>query len=462
MLGKEVMQLGLWKKSKVLSSFRFWIINKSEKYSTAARRRVVVTGVGVLCPLGVGIQHVWPRLTDGQCGITNVCGPGYEKIPCQVAGYVPKGDGMGQFQASKIVSSSEQRTMCDASVFALAAAEEAFRQAEWKPSSQEDMRASGVAVGMGMVGLEDVVNTGITLQNQGYRRVSPYFVPRILTNMAAGHISIRYSLKGPNHAVSTACTTGAHAIGDAFRFIRNGDADVMVAGGTEASISPIAIAGFARARALSTNFNKAPTSASRPFDKDRDGFVMSEGAALVVLEEHDHALSRGAIILAEVLGYGLSGDANHMTAPCDDGEGAELCMRAALRDAGMSVASVTYINAHATSTPLGDAAENEAIKRLFLTQTNHVAVSSTKGATGHLLGAAGSLEAVFTIMACKMKTLPPTINLSSTTEGFELNYVPHRAQSWILADANRRVALTNSFGFGGTNASLCIAEYIKS
>ncbi|XP_072038345.1 3-oxoacyl-[acyl-carrier-protein] synthase, mitochondrial-like [Amphiura filiformis] len=422
------------------------------------RRRVVVTGAGVVCPLGVGVHYVWPKILNGECGLTNIQGEGYDKIPCQVAGHVPRGDGEGQFNFKAHVTPAERNSVNDGIAFALAATNEALEQADWKPSVDESRVRTGVAVGMGMAGLQDIVDTALTLHQKGYRRVSAYFVPRILPNMAAGHISMRYQFKGPNHAVSTACTTGAHAIGDASRFISHGDADVMVAGGAEACICPIALAGFARARALSTNFNDTPQKASRPFDKTRDGFVMAEGAAIVILEEYEHAVSRGATILAEILGYGLAGDASHITAPSEDGQGAEHCMKNALRDAQVDPSEVGYINAHATSTPLGDAIENQAIKRLFKSIQSQLAVSSTKGATGHLLGGAGALEAVFTIMACHTGKMPPTINLTEKTEEFDMNYVLNLAQDWNISNQSRRIALTNSFGFGGTNASLCIGS----
>lgn len=337
-------------------------------------------------------------------------------------------------------------------------ANQALSMAKWEPKT--NLERTGVAVGMGMVDLSSVCETFEALQNKGYSRVSPHFVPKILANMAAGQISIKYGFQGPNHSVSTACATGAHAIGDSMRFIRNSDADVMVCGGTESCITPLSIAGFCRIRALASNYNDNPLKASRPFDRDRSGFVMGEGAGILVLEELEHAKKRNATILAEILGYGLSSDANHITKPHPDGKGAYLAMKNALKDAQIDVKDIDYVNAHATSTPIGDAIEANAIEKVFESSDKIVHVSSTKGHHGHLLGSAGNLEAIFTVLACQEATIPPTLNLDNIPEKFKsINFVRNQAINWEHNKNQKRIALKNAFGFGGTNACLCISSY---
>ncbi|XP_018568037.1 3-oxoacyl-[acyl-carrier-protein] synthase, mitochondrial [Anoplophora glabripennis] len=418
-------------------------------------RRVVVTGIGVLSPMGISLKESWTNIILGKCGITKLQSPEYEHLPCKVAGFV-KDNGV-EFQLSEHFKKTELKTMAPATGYALLAAKQALQDANLLNMTDDMKENTGVAVGMGMVDLGDICRTYDALK-KGYHHVSPFFVPRILPNMAAGNISIKYGFQGPNHAVSTACATGAHAIGDSFRFIKNGYANVMVCGGTEACISPLSIAAFCRLRALSTSFNDMPEKASRPFDKDREGFVMGEGSAILILEELQQALGRGAHIYAEILGYGLSGDASHLTAPHSDGIGALLAMRRAIQDAKIKLDEITYINAHATSTPLGDAIETKAIKKLFGSHCSNIAVSSTKGAHGHLLGAAGNLEAVFTVKAVEDGILPPTINLEMI-EDREINFVPVNSQEWKKCD--KRIALKNAFGFGGTNACLCISQFIE-
>ncbi|KAJ9595144.1 hypothetical protein L9F63_013552, partial [Diploptera punctata] len=433
-------------KMKILASGRVKFSSKS---------RVVVTGLGVVSPVGCNLQRSWNTVLEGGCGIVKLQHEHYRNLPCQVAGLVRNDSNSDRLDLSNHFSKSELRGMAPAVAYALLAANEALKDAEWFPEDDESKQNTGVAVGMGMIDLVDVCETAESLK-KGYNRVSPFFVPRILPNMAAGHISIKYGFRGPNHAVSTACATGAHAIGDGFRFIQHGDADVMICGGAEACISPLSIAGFCRLRALSTSYNQIPEKSSRPFDKNRDGFVMGEGSAMLVLEELNHAKSRNAHIYAEILGYGLSGDASHLTAPREDGTGAILAMSRALKDAELKLEDIGYINAHATSTPIGDTIESKAIKTLFGSHSSKLAVSSTKGAHGHLLGAAGNLEAVFAIMACHTSWIPPTINLENLEESMDLNYVPNKKQEWV---SSRKIALKNAFGFGGTNASICISEY---
>ena len=458
------MQLKHWAKSFCIKSTRHF----SSKYGNINNvnlheRRVVCTGIGITCPLGHGAKFAWKQLISGEIGIAYNKREGFEKIPSKVAGFVPNGKSEGKFDYDNFTSKGQLKYLSKSMIYALAASEEALNQSVWHPSDEEDKQRTGVAIGCGMVDLETITETSNNLNNFGYRKVSPYFVPKILTNMAAGHVSIKYGFQGPNHAVSTACTTGLHAVGDSFRFIRNGDADVMVCGGTEAAIVPVSVAGFARARALSTLYTDFPKKSSRPFDKHRDGFVIGEGAGILILEELNHALQRKASILGEILGYGLSGDAHHMTAGKEDGTGAFLSMKAAIRDANLEPSDIQYVNAHATSTPVGDKIENRAIKKCFGEHAYKMKVSSFKGALGHLLGAAGAVETAFTILALREKIIPPTMNLETLDQGdgFDLDYVPNIAINYEPVHGARRVAVKNSFGFGGTNASLCVAEYVQ-
>lgn len=429
----------------------------TRSYSTGSSRRVVVTGLGVTSAVGITWESAWKFILAGKSAVRNLpATEQYSKLPCKVAAPISD-EGLEAVRSE--FSKTETKAMSPATVYAMYAAKQAFNSAGWMPTTLEEQKRTGVAVGMGMVDLTDICDTNESL-TRAYNRVSPFFVPRILVNMGAGQISIKYKLLGPNHAVSTACATGLHSIGDAYRFIKYNDADVMVCGATEACISPLSIAGFCRLRALSSSFNNSPAEASRPFDKQRDGFVMGEGASIFIIEELAHAEKRGAQIFGEILGYGLSGDASHLTAPSEDGLGARLAMERALDDASLQPSDVGYVNAHATSTPMGDSIEARAIKTVFK-GNEKLAVSSTKGSHGHLLGAAGALECMFTLLACKEGLLPPTINLNQPEDEFaDMNFVPNEHQKWE-STGKRRVALKNSFGFGGTNVSLCVGEFSK-
>jgi 3-oxoacyl-[acyl-carrier-protein] synthase II len=406
--------------------------------------------MGLVTPLGCGVEHTWKRLINGQSGISPIQSFDVSDLPSKIAGQVPRGEKSGGgFDADQVVEPKDRRKMDDFIQFAIGAAAEALDDAGWHPTSEEDRERSGVMIGSGIGGLKYIEDGVNTINEKGPRRLTPFFLPATLINLASGQVSIRNGFKGPNHAVVTACSTGAHAIGDAARLIQFEDADVMVAGGTESAICRLGIAGFAAARALSTGFNDTPPKASRPWDRDRDGFVMGEGAGLVVLEELEHAKKRGAKIYAEVVGYGLSGDAHHVTAPPEDGSGGFRSMRAALKRAKLNPEDIDYINAHGTSTPLGDEVELGAVKRLFGDAAYKLSMSSTKSAIGHLLGAAGSVEAIFSIKALNDGVVPPTLNLDNPSEGCDIDLVPHEAKRRKV-----RAALSNSFGFGGTNASL--------
>jgi 3-oxoacyl-[acyl-carrier-protein] synthase II len=404
----------------------------------------------MVTPLGAGHKANWERLSTGVSGLRAIEHFDVSDLPAKIAGVIPLGtDEPHHFNVDSIVTPKDRRRMDDFIVYALAAATEAVHDAGWTPTDEESLERTGVMIGSGVGGLPAIDDTSKTLEKDGPRRVSPFFIPMSLINLASGHVSIRFGFKGPNHAVVTACSTGAHAIGDAARLIMLDDADVMIAGGAEATVCRIGIAGFCASRALSTAFNDEPTKGSRPWDKDRDGFVMGEGAGVVVLEEYEHAKKRGAHIYAEIIGYGMSGDAHHITAPASDGGGAFRAMRAAVKRAGIPLEAIDYINAHGTSTPLGDEIELGAVKRLFGDHAYKLSMSSTKSAIGHLLGAAGAVEAIYSIKAMNNGLVPPTLNLDNPSEGCDIDLVPHTAK-----ERKVNVALSNSFGFGGTNASL--------
>jgi 3-oxoacyl-[acyl-carrier-protein] synthase II len=413
-------------------------------------RRVVVTGMGMVTPLGSGVETTWSRLLAGQSGAVRVSDFDVADLPSQIACRIPRGDGSdGTFNPDRSMEPKEQRKVDDFIIFAMAAADEAIADSGWTPETEDERCTTGVLIGSGIGGITGIVEAGITLKERGPRRISPFFIPGRLINLASGYVSIKHGLKGPNHAVVTACSTGAHAIGDASRLIGLGDADVMLAGGTESPVSRISLAGFAACRALSTNFNDRPKEASRPYDRDRDGFVMGEGAGVLVLEELEHAKARGAKIHGEVIGYGLSGDAFHITAPAPDGDGAYRCMKAALKRAEVAPADIDYVNAHGTSTPLGDELELGAVERVMGNAAGGLTMSSTKSAIGHLLGAAGAVEAIFSLLAIRDNIAPPTLNLDNPSVETPIDLVPNKAKPKRID-----TALSNSFGFGGTNASL--------
>jgi len=419
-------------------------------------RRVVVTGIGLVTPLGCGKDIVWGRLLAGQSGLGRIEHFETGDLACQIAGLVPRVDGRGggsaddpgAFAPDKVMSPRDQKRIDDFILYGMAAADDAIADSGWVARTEEDRCRAGVMIGSGIGGLESTYNASIDLHEKGPRRLSPFVIPGLLINLASGQVSIRHGLKGPNHSVVTACSTGAHAIGDAARLVARGDADLMVAGGAEAAVCRLGIASFIACKALSTGFNDNPTAGSRPWDRDRDGFVMGEGAGIVVLEEYEHAKARGATIYAEVKGYGLSGDAHHITAPADDGDGGFRAMSAALKDAGLDPSDIDYVNAHGTSTPKGDEIELRAVERLF-GDKNDVVMSSTKSAIGHLLGAAGAVEAIFSVLAVRDGICPPTLNLDNPSVDTTLNLAANKPVKRPV-----RAALSNSFGFGGTNASV--------
>jgi 3-oxoacyl-[acyl-carrier-protein] synthase II len=418
-------------------------------------RRVVITGLGLVSPVGCGVEPSWSALLAGASGARRIEEFEVADLSCQIACFIPRGDKAdGKFNADDWMEPKEQRKVDDFIVYAMAAAQQAIEDSGYEANTPEKQERAGVLIGSGIGGLSGIAETSILLKEKGPRRVSPFFIPGRLINLASGYVSIRHQLKGPNHAVVTACSTGAHAIGDAARLVALGDADVMVAGGTESPICRIAVAGFAACRALSTGFNDRPLEASRPYDKDRDGFVMGEGAGIVVLEALEHAQARGAKIYAEVIGYGMSGDAYHITAPAEDGDGAYRCMRAALKRADIGASDIDYVNAHGTSTPMGDEIELGAVERLFGNASGKLAMSSTKSATGHLLGAAGAVEAIFSVLAIRDNIAPPTLNLRNPSVESVIDLVPLTAKKREI-----NTVLSNSFGFGGTNASLILRRY---
>jgi 3-oxoacyl-[acyl-carrier-protein] synthase II len=416
-------------------------------------RRVVVTGLGLVTPLACGVEETWSRLLAGQSGASLITKFKTDDLPTKIACQVPRGDGSeGTFNPDQWVDAKEQRRMDDFIIYGLAAAKQAVRDSGWEPKTEEEKDRTGVLIGSGIGGLTGIEEASILVHEKGPRRLSPFFIPGRLINLVAGYVSIEHGFKGPNHAVVTACATGAHAIGDAARLIALDDADVMVAGGAESAVCRIGIAGFNACRALSTGYNDNPTKASRPYDKDRDGFVMGEGAGIVVLEELEHARARGAKIYGEVTGYGLSGDAYHITAPSEDGDGGYRAMQMALKRAGISPSDIDYVNAHGTST-MADGIELGAVERLLGNAASKIAMSSTKSSIGHLLGAAGSVEAIFCLLAMRDGIVPPTINLENPDVVTALDLVPLKAQKREV-----NVAMSNSFGFGGTNAALILSK----
>jgi 3-oxoacyl-[acyl-carrier-protein] synthase II len=417
-------------------------------------RRVVVTGMGLVSPLGVGVEHSWKALLDGRSGARRIDAFDVEDMPCKIASMVPRGDGEnGTYNPDRFLEAKEQRKIGEFIAYGIAAADMALDDAGWHPNTAEEQNYTGVTIGSGIGGIEGIAENALILQERGPRRISPFFITGNIINLVSGQVSIRHGLRGPNHAVVTACSTGAHAIGDAARMIAFGDAEVMVAGGTEAPIGRLALAGFSACKALSTRYNDTPEKASRPYDRDRDGFVIAEGAAVLVVEELEHARARGARIYAEIVGYGLSGDAYHITAPAEDGDGAYRCMAAALKNARLTPADVDYINAHGTST-MADTIELGAVERLVGNAASEISMSSTKSSIGHMLGAAGAAEAIFSILAIRDNVAPATINLDNPAVESAIDLVPNTPRKRPID-----IALSNSFGFGGTNASLVFRRY---